>query len=256
MQKEQARVLEESIHDVLDQFVATRQNMIEDLDTLAGSTRTMGESAATMSAIYAGSQTGLSDAIQQMSDHMQGLSGALTDVLNGSAEQTRQLQAQANETYEINQQQLDTMRGQIDILSNDLAVRIDQLMIGFSQLTEDLINNVRSTIDDQNNQLGGGLKLLTETMADEARSISLYAQQINMDINQLNGTLGEAVGNFSEGIQSELTGVLSRFDDVTSDILRRLSVAASELGDAVENLPDVIRTSREETRQADKENDS
>ena len=201
----------------------------------------MSESAVTMSAIYSGSQTGLNEAITHMSEEMSALSESLQDVLKGSAEQTKLLQAQANETYEINQRHLDAVRGQIDILTNDLATRIDQLMIGFSQLTEDLIGNVNTTIDNQNDQLGSGLKALTEIMADEARSISLYAQQINMDINQLNSTLGEAVSGFSQGIKLELSNVLSRFDEETADILRRLAVAASELGDAVEILPDVIR---------------
>ncbi|MDW7657582.1 MAG: hypothetical protein SCM11_10460, partial [Bacillota bacterium] len=241
LQKEQSRVLEESIRDVLAQFVETRQNMMGDINSMEQSTRIMGESAATMSAIYSGSQTGLNDAITRMSDDMLSLSDALQSVLKGSAEQTKQLQEQANEAYEINQQHLDAVGGQIDILTNDLATRIDQLMIGFTQLTEDLIHNVQNTIDNQNDQLGSGLKALTEIMADEARSISLYAQQINMDINQLNSTLGEAVTGFSSGIQLELSSVLSRFDGETADILRRLSVAASEIGDAVEILPDIIR---------------
>jgi predicted HicB family RNase H-like nuclease len=242
LQKEQSRVLEESIRDVLVQFVETRENMMGDINSMEQSTRIMGESAATMSAIYSGSQTGLNDSITRMSDDMLSLSEALQSVLKGSAEQTKQLQEQANATYEINQQHLDAVGGQIDILTNDLATRIDQLMIGFSQLTENLIHNVQNTIDNQNDQLGSGLKALTEIMADEARSISLYAQQINMDINQLSGTLGEAVTGFSSGIQLELTSVLSRFDAETADILRRLSVAASEIGDAVENLPDVIHS--------------
>ncbi len=101
---------------------------------------------------------------------------------------------------------------------------------------------MQHTIDNQNSELGTGLKALTEVMAEEARSISLYAQQINMDISQLNQNLGESVKGFSEGISLELNNVLTRFDEETADILRRLSIAASELGDAVEVLPDVIRS--------------
>ena len=242
LQKEQARVLEESIRDVLVQLIAARENMSGDLSSMEKSTRVMSESAASMSAIYAGSQTGLSDAITSMSTTMVDLTESLQSVLTSSAEQTRNLQAQTAESFEINERQLDAVRSQIDILTNDLSNRIDQLMIGFSQLTEDLINNVRSTIDSQNDQLGTGLKALTGVMADEARSMSLYAQQINMDIDQLNGTLGAAVTNFSEGMNVELNNVLKQFDHETADILRRLSVAASEIGDAVEILPEMIRS--------------
>jgi hypothetical protein len=241
LQKEQARVLEESIRDVLAQLVETRKAMSGDLGSLEKSTRVMSESAASMSAIYAGSQAGLTDAIANMSANMLDLSDSMQAVLRGSGEQTKQMQIQANETYEINQRQLEAVRGQIDILTNDLATRIDQLMIGFSQLTADLIKNVQSTVNNQNDQLGSGLKVLTEVMADEARSISLYAQQINMDINQLNSTLGQSVVDFAKGIQTELTQAISSFDQETADILRRLAIAAAELGDAVEILPDVLR---------------
>jgi len=242
LQREQSISLEESVRNVLEQFVSTRQAMIDDLSSLAGSTRVISESAASMQSIYAGSQTGLSEAISHMSTDMVSLSDTLQGILKGSAEQTRALQSQAQESYEINQQHLDAVRSQIDILTNDLSNRIDQLMIGFSQLTEDLIHNVQNTIDNQNDQLGSGLKALTGVMADEARSISLYAQQINMDIDQLSSSLGESVTSFAKGVQLELSGVLSRLDEETADILRRLSVAASELGDAVEVLPNVIRT--------------
>ena len=242
LQKEQAKVLEESIRDVLVQLVAARENMSGDLNSMEKSTRVMSESASSMSAIYAGSQTGLSDAISSMSTNMVDLTESLQAVLTGSAEQTKNLQAQTAESFEINERQLDAVRSQIDILTNDLSNRIDQLMIGFSQLTEDLINNVQQTINTQNDQLGTGLKALTGVMSDEARSMSLYAQQINMDINQLNSTLGQAVTSFSEGMNVQLNNVLKQFDSETADILRRLSIAASELGDAVEALPEMIRS--------------
>jgi hypothetical protein len=62
-----------------------------------------------------------------------------------------------------------------------------------------------------------------------------------MDINQLNSTLGQSVVDFAKGIQTELTQAISSFDQETADILRRLAIAAAELGDAVEILPDVLR---------------
>ena len=244
MQKEQSRVLEESIRDVLEQLVTARENMSGDLSSMAESTKIMSDSASSMSAIYAGSQTGLSDAISNMSVNMLDLSESLQSILSSSAEQTKLVQAQAVESFEINERQLDAVRGQIDVLTNDLSNRIDQLMIGFSQLTSDLIENVQSTINNQNDQLGSGLKALTGVMADEARSMSLYAQQINMEIDQLNGTLGSAVKDFSEGMNLEIGNVLKQFDHETADILRRLSIAAAEIGDAIEVLPTVIQTRR------------
>lgn len=252
LQHQQAIRLEENIRDVLARFVETRKIMMDDLTAMQESARSMSESAASMSAVYAGSQEGLVEAISAMSERMKELSESLTAILSDSAEQTQRLQAQANETLEISQQHLDSVKNQVDILSSDLSGRIDQLLVGFSNLTADLMKNVQSAISDQNNELGGGLRTLTELMGEEARSISLYAQQIDMDIAELSGSLSDSVSRFSEGIQLELSSVLNRFDELTAEILRRLSVATAELGDAVENLPNVLRFEQRSPAEDDK----
>lgn len=252
LQHQQAIRLEENIRDVLARFVETRKIMMDDLTAMQESARSMSESAASMSAVYAGSQEGLVEAITDMSERMKELSESLTAILSDSAEQTQRLQAQANETLEISQQHLDSVKNQVDILSSDLSGRIDQLLVGFSNLTADLMKNVQSAISDQNNELGGGLRTLTELMGEEARSISLYAQQIDMDIAELSGSLSDSVSRFSEGIQLELSSVLNRFDELTAEILRRLSVATAELGDAVENLPNVLRFEQRSSAEDDK----
>jgi len=70
--------------------------------------------------------------------------------------------------------------------------------------------------------------------------MSLFAQQITMDIDSLSSTLSSSVAGFNQDIRTELSGVLTSFDKDIADVLKRLSVATSELGDAVEALPEAL----------------
>lgn len=241
LQNEAATTLQVSIGDLFSQLVETRRTMSEDLVSLKASSKVMSQAAESMSSVYAGSQSGLSEAISQMSNDLMRLSDVLSAVMAGSAEQTRLMQTQSLETYEINQKHLDSVRSQITLLSDELSTRIDQLMLGFSNLTEDLVKNVNANINAQNDTLGGSLRSLTEIMGEEARSMSLFAQQINMDIESLNTNLRSAVSEFDSGMRGELTTVLSQFDAEVADIVKRLAQSAGELGDAVEALPEAIR---------------
>ena len=241
IQSDSAKTLQSSIGDLFAQLIETRKTMSEDLVSLKASSGVMSKSAETMSRVYAGSQSGLSEAISQMSNDLMRLSDVLSAVMAGSAEQTRLMQSQSMETYEINQKHLDAVREQITFLSDELSTRIDQLMIGFTNLTQDLVKNIDVSINSQNDTLGGTLRSLTDVMSEEARSMSLFAQQINIDIDTLNANLKTAVSEFDAGMRTELTGVLGQFDNEVADIVRRLSQAALELGDAVEALPEAIR---------------
>ena len=241
MQNEAATSLQQSIGGLFEQLIETRATMSEDLRSMKTSSGVMSKAAEVMGSVYEGSQAGLSEAISQMSGDLMRLSDVLSAVMSGSAEQTRQMQTQSLEIYEANQKHLDAVRGQITMLSDELSTRIDQLMLGFSNLTGDLINNVNESINTQNDTLGGSLRSLTDVMSEEARSMSLFAQQINMDIETLNTNLRSAVSDFDSGMRGELSTVLSQFDSEVADIIKRLARSAAELGDAVDALPEAIR---------------
>lgn len=219
MQNEAATELQSSIGELFGQLVDTRKSMTEDLQSLKVSSGVMSHAAEIMGSVYEGSQTGLSEAISQMSRELIRLSDVLRSVMDGSAEQTRLMQSHSIEAYEINQKHLEAVHGQVDLLSDELANRIDQLMMGFTHLTEDLITNVNTSISSQNDTLGGSLRTLTEVMSEEARSMSLFAQQINMDIGSLNDNFKSAVSEFDVGIRKELTVVLGQFDTEITDIV-------------------------------------
>ncbi len=241
MQNEAATELQSSIGELFKQLIETRKTMSEDLTSLKASSGVMSKAAEIMGSVYEGSQAGLSEAISQMSNDLMRLSNVLSNVMSGSAEQTQKMQEQSMQVYEANQKHLDSVKDQITFLSDELSTRIDQLMLGFSNLTEDLIKSVNSSINEQNDSLGGNLRSLTDIMSEEARSMSLFAQQITMDIETLNESLKGAVGEFDQGMRTELTGLLTEFDSEVADIVKRLARSATELGDAVEALPVAMR---------------
>lgn len=70
--------------------------------------------------------------------------------------------------------------------------------------------------------------------------MSLFAQEINSDIESLSSTLGSSVSSFNTEIRSGLENVLERFDLDVSEVLKRLMHATSELGDAVDALPEAL----------------
>lgn len=244
LQNESATALQTSIGELFGQLVETRKSMSDDLVSLKASSSVMSKAAEIMGSVYAGSQSGLSEAISMMSRDLTRLSEVLSAVMEGSAEQTRLMQSQSIEAYNINQKHLDAVHGQVTLLSDELSTRIDQMMLGFTSLTENLVTNVNTSITNQNDILGGNLRSLTDVMSEEARSMSLFAQQINMDIDSLNQNLKSAVSEFDAGMRNELSGVLSQFDSEVAEIVKRLARSATELGDAVDALPEAIRHAR------------
>jgi len=67
-----------------------------------------------------------------------------------------------------------------------------------------------------------------------------------MCIRDRNDNLRTSVSEFDEGIRGELTSVLGQFDSEIADIVKRLARSATELGDAVEALPEAIRRAAQE----------
>jgi len=240
MQREQVAIVEAGMKEAIQAFVETRSTMMDDLTNLRQSTAIMSSSADKMSAIFAGSESGLSDSIELLSTNMTKLGEDLDRITSGTAKTTKDLQEQIEQSHSLNQRQIEDLTTQINTFSDELATRIEQLTLGFTQVTEELVKNVRSAINDQNNTLTGNLRHLVEVMSEESRSMSLFAQQITMDIDSLSSTLSSSVAGFNQDIRTELSGVLTSFDKDIADVLKRLSVATSELGDAVEALPEAL----------------
>jgi hypothetical protein len=240
LQREQVVEVEAGMKDAINAFVETRTTMLTDLTELRASAATMSTSADKMSAIFSGSESGLSDSIGELAATMTTLQTSLVEITSSSLQNARDLQEQMETSHQLNQQQISDLAGQITTFSDELSTRIEQLTLGFTGITEDLVNSVHASLNEQNSIFANDVRNLVEILGEESRSMSLFAQQINSDIQALSSTLGDSVTSFNTEIRTELNQMVSEFDHNIADVLKRLSHATTELGDAVDGLPQAL----------------
>ncbi len=215
-------------------FLAEIAHVSTDLNTLT-------EAADRMSRLYEGTESHLSGSIDGMTGAMDKLAERVETTLGHAAEESRRTSEQAAAALEANQAHLDEMRKQIQVLSDELANRIDQIIIGFGSVTGETLTGFKQTMDTQNENFEANVKQLLTTMEDESRSMSLYAKEIDVDLTELNATLKGSVAGFNEEMLAEVKKTLGAFDEGLAEIVKRLSVASAEIGDAVEALPQALR---------------
>jgi gas vesicle protein/archaellum component FlaC len=81
---------------------------------------------------------------------------------------------------------------------------------------------------------------LLQSFDEQARSIGLYAQEINMDIRDLSGSLQNSVDEFRKGIQDGVRATLGEMDSGLSELTERIANTVESISDAVEALPEAI----------------
>ncbi len=81
---------------------------------------------------------------------------------------------------------------------------------------------------------------LLQSFDEQARSIGLYAKEINMDITDLSNNLQASVGEFSSKIQEGLRVTFSEFDSGLSELTQRIANTVESISDAVESLPEAL----------------
>lgn len=81
---------------------------------------------------------------------------------------------------------------------------------------------------------------LLQSFDEQARSIGLYAQEINMDIRELSESLHNSVDEFSKGIQDGVRVTLGEMDSGLSELTERIANTVESISDAVEALPEAL----------------
>jgi hypothetical protein len=226
--------------DATTELNRQQQSFASDVSELKSSTQEMTAISASLNNIFTKSQADLLQTVETFSSELGDLSGRMHEVIEATAGQHEQIMTMNEQVSQVSQKQIDAVSAQINHLSDELSTRIDQMLLGFTRMSEDMLKQVDSTVQNQNDTLGSSLRALTNTMEEEARSMSLYSQQITMDITSLSDSLRGAVGDFDQNIREELGQVLEQLDSQVAEILSRLTYTASELADAVEALPQAL----------------
>ena len=218
-----------------------RAGFLTEISAVAVNLNTLAAASDRMASVYEGNESMLSKAVNGMSSAMADLAVRMESLFQNAADDSRRTSEQAAAALQANEAHLQEMRKQIEILSDELATRIDQVIIGFGSVTGETLTGFRDTMNAQNDAFTTNVKTLLETMEEESRSMSLYAKEIDMDLSQLNSTFQVSVSEFNQGMAEEIRKTLGVFDVGLAEIVQRLAVSASEIGDAVEALPKALR---------------
>jgi hypothetical protein len=82
---------------------------------------------------------------------------------------------------------------------------------------------------------------LLQSFDEQARSIGLYAKEINLDITELSNNLQSSVAEFSEKLQEGVHMTLGEFDNGLAELTKRIANTVESISDAVEALPEALR---------------
>jgi methyl-accepting chemotaxis protein len=81
---------------------------------------------------------------------------------------------------------------------------------------------------------------LLQSFDEQARSIGLYAKEMNFDITELSANLRESVATFTTGVREGIELTVGDFDKSLAELSERLAVTVEGISDAVEHLPAAI----------------
>lgn len=81
---------------------------------------------------------------------------------------------------------------------------------------------------------------LLQSFDEQARSIGLYAKEINLDVSELSANLQSSVAEFSAKMQEGVRMTLSEFDSGLSELTQRIANTVESISEAVEALPEVL----------------
>jgi hypothetical protein len=219
----------------------SRAGFLTEITGIAENLNTLAAASDRMASVYEGNETKLSAAVGNMSTAMDQLGDRVVSLFENAGATSRQTAEQAAAALQANEAHLEEMRKQIMILSDELATRIDQVIIGFGSVTGETLSGFRETLDAQNESFTHNVKELLSQMEEESRSMSLYAKEIDVDLTELKSTFKDSVGLFNQGMVEEIQKTLGLFDTGLAEIVQRLAVSSAEIGDAVEALPQALR---------------
>lgn len=112
-----------------------------------------------------------------------------------------------------------------------------------TRITEDVGVMLKESIQANGEVLEGykdNTTDLLQSFDEQARSIGLYAKEINLDISELSNNLQTSVGEFSGKMQEGVRLTISEFDNGLSELAQRLANTVESICDAVEALPSAL----------------
>ena len=166
-----------------------------------------------------------------------GINQAVEDNAKAIADLTEQAEALRrdyetffNRSDESTKQTMEEMDYQIQGLITRMSQDIGVIMHDAIEQNGSILSQYKDQTTD-----------ILQSFDEQARSIGLYAKEINMDITELSANLGSSVAEFTDKIKEGIQISISEFDSGLAELTSRISNTVESIADAVENLPASIR---------------
>ncbi len=192
------------------ELAKARQDFADDMASMKEQIGRLSDATAGMAEVYGGNEAALTRTIADLNGQMGQYAQRLAGLVAESGRFLREAQEAAHSQSETSGQYVADMREQI------------------SRLTEGLRRETG---------------LLLDQMRQETGQLTLQSTAINQRFSELNALMEHASRQFAAESGQYVHDTLKSFDDGLADVVGRLASAASEIRDAVDALPQVLRRS-------------
>jgi hypothetical protein len=169
-----------------------------------------------------------------------GITGAVADNAKAIEDLTVQAQALRSDYEAFFTRREDSIQRMME----EMDYQIQGLI---TRMSEDVGTMLKTAVEENSailSQYKDQTATLLTSFDEEARSMGLYAKEINMDVSELSQNLKASVAEFNEKINEGVQTTISDFDKGFAELAGRIANTVESIADAVENLPASIKAGR------------
>lgn len=170
-----------------------------------------------------------------------GITGAVADNARAIEDLTAQAQALRGDYETFFTRREDSTQRMLE----EMDYQIQGLI---TRMSEDVGVMLKTAVEENStilSQYKDQTAALLASFDEQARSMGLYAKEINMDISELSQNLKASVAEFNEKIKEGVQTTLTDFDRGFAELAGRIANTVESIADAVENLPASIKAGRD-----------
>ena len=208
----------------------------------------LGESVKELREQYIGLSGMVSDMMSNITGRMnEAMTNAGREIAKGIQEATSDnAQAIADLTEQATRlrEDYDTYFGRLEDSTkqtlDDMDFHVQNITAGITEQTGAMLKDILEQNTQVLEQYKDSTTNLLQSFDEQARSIGLYAKEMNFDITELSSNLRESVATFTAGVREGIELTVGDFDKSLAELSERLAVTVEGISDAVEHLPDAI----------------
>lgn len=192
----------------LQQMIDTSQQLNSGFGQTQDQIRQFGEAAEKITQLFSGQEMTLNDSLALLASQLQAQQQSLVQTIDQSGQILAQTSQVAIAQQAASGQYLETLQGQLLQLGNDLQARL-----------ADLLTAVRG----------------------ETREVASQSLQFQHQTTELNQAMEQAMDRFTQQTVQYVDQTLQQFDQGLAAFVERLAYTTTEIQDAVDALPAVLR---------------